>query len=76
MTPGNKLMAASIQEKNGSLLVGKPQLLFQTDSILTPFRNYDVTADGEKFLLITRSEHPDKASISLITNWTELLQKQ
>jgi hypothetical protein len=76
MTPGNKLMAASIQEKNGSLLIGKPQLLFQTDSILTPFRNYDVTADGETFLLITRSEHPDKPSISLITNWTELLQKK
>ncbi len=76
LATGNQLMAASIQEKNSSLEIAGRQLLFQTNSGLSDFRNYDVTSDGERFLLITPSERSNKGTITLITNWTELLQRK
>jgi hypothetical protein len=72
----NKMMAAGVQEKNGSLEVGNPKTLFQTNSVLSAFRTYDVTADGKKFVVITPAVQPSAEAITLVVNWPALLEKK
>jgi hypothetical protein len=72
----NKLMAAEVQEKNGSLEVGNPKTLFQTNSVRSAFRTYDVTADGKKFVVITQAVQPNAEAITLVVNWPALLDKK
>ncbi|NIW24138.1 MAG: hypothetical protein GWN29_05960, partial [Gammaproteobacteria bacterium] len=49
---GEEVMAVSIQPGPG-FVAGNPQRLFEDDYILGPGgRNYDVSPDGEAFLMI------------------------
>ena len=72
MAAGNKLVAAEIHEKDASIEIGKRQDLFQTNAAPSNFRNYDVTADGKRFLLVTQSQSKSPA-LNLIVNWQDLL---
>ena len=74
MAAGNKLVAAEIREKDSSIEIGKRQELFQTKAAPSNFRNYDVTADGKRFLLVTQSQSKGPA-LNLIVNWMDLLSK-
>ena len=74
----NTLVSVPIQVKIDGIEVGTPHALFRLRSplgnvgLISP---YDVTADGQRFIVI---ETPEQASkpITLVTNWTsELKQK-
>jgi dipeptidyl aminopeptidase/acylaminoacyl peptidase len=74
----NTLVSVPIQVKIDAVEVGTPHALFRLRSplgnvgLISP---YDVTADGQRFIVI---ETPEQASkpITLVTNWTsELKQK-
>ena len=68
-----KMMSVSVDPGDASLKLTLPKPLFQTrlefDSLL---RQYDVSADGNRFLLA----QPLEASvpITVIVNWPELLK--
>ena len=71
----NTLIAAPITLKPGEVEVGNPQTLFRpynyvgSVGVLSP---YDVTADGQRFVLIMTPEQTPRP-ITLVTNWnTEL----
>ena len=74
LSADNRLMAAEVQEKNGSLEIGNPKTLFQTNSVRSPFRTYDVTSDGKKFVIITQPAQTGAESITLVVNWPALLK--
>jgi Tol biopolymer transport system component len=74
MAPG-LLMAADIQEKDDSIAVGTRHELFPTTAA-SPYRNYDVTADGSRFIIITTSGQPGTMGLTLIQNWQALLKKK
>ena len=76
LTMGNELMAAEIREKNASLEIGTPQILFRTSSAPSAFRTYDVTRDGMKFIFIAQPSENTAIGITLITNWLRLLDKE
>ncbi len=75
MSAENELMAAGVQEKNGSLEIGNPQPLFQTNTARSAFRTYDVTADGRKFVVITQPTQSSAEPLTLVINWPALLKK-
>jgi hypothetical protein len=56
-----------------------PRSLFRGDYQHTnPVRNYDVTADGQRFLMVRRDRLPlvDEATeIQLVLNWHEELKR-
>jgi serine/threonine protein kinase len=75
----NKLMAVKIQESGTSLSIGRAQALFQTNPPATQWASwrYDVTADGKRFIVVTRLPAPPSAEpITLVVNWPALLAKQ
>ena len=76
MAPGNILTAAGIQEKGGSIEVVARQVLFPTNAAASFFRNYDVNADGSKFLIVMPSGQAGTRELTLIANWQALLQKK
>jgi len=72
---GNKMMAAPIDTQHG-FSAGTPKMLFQGQYVTlansTP--NYDVTADGQKFLMLKSTVQP--AQINVVVNWFEELKQK
>ncbi len=70
----DEIFAASITEKGTGLEIGTPKLLFKMNvsGVGTP---YDVTPDGQRFLLNT-SEEEGAAPLYLVTNWLAELKKK
>jgi Tol biopolymer transport system component len=72
----NKMMSAAIVESATSLEIGKIQTLFQTRATTTPSWTYDVTADGKKFVILSRDPQAGVGPVTLITNWLALLRQK
>jgi len=70
-----KLMAVDVK-LGASFEADAPKTLFETRVlVLTSFRNhYAVTADGQRFLVVTTLEETNITPISVIVNWTNDLK--
>ena len=73
-----KVMAIPVKT-TGNFEAGAPATLFQTRtrqpiSVMDAF-SYDVTSDGQKFLINTRMDDTNAAPLSIILNWTSELEK-
>jgi len=80
LSADSAMMAVDINASGSSLDVGVPKMLFKTDLPLGPLvgaeRNYNaVSADGQKFLIKVPPADLSVTPISIILNWTRLLQK-
>ena len=71
-----RIMSVSVDSGGGSLKLSLPKPLFPTrlefDSV---FRQYDVSADGRRFLLAQPLEESTSVPITVMVNWPELLKK-
>ena len=76
IAPDGKMMAVSAEANGDVFKAGNPQPLFQTEitSIAHTFYQYDVTADGQNFLINTRTEQPARP-ITLLINWAAALKR-
>jgi eukaryotic-like serine/threonine-protein kinase len=76
---GDKMMAVEITAQP-SFSVGKPKVLFEGRYVLTAatFPNYDVSPDGQRFLMIKPSEQEQAAptQINVVLNWFEELKRR
>ena len=73
--PDNRLMAAQVRIGEGSFQVGAIEPLFQTRAMGSVWR-YDVSNDGQRFLVNTALPDTSSPEITLILNWTEMLRKK
>jgi serine/threonine-protein kinase len=73
----NKMMAVDVTTQ-GTFSAGKPRVLFEGSYVPTPltFQDYDVSPDGQRFLMLK----PDKAQfppqINVVLNWSEELKQK
>jgi hypothetical protein len=76
---GRKMMAVEIATKP-SFSAGKPRVLFEGDYLPTPlqFPNYDVSPNGQRFLMLKPSEQEAAAptQINVVLNWFEELKRR
>jgi Tol biopolymer transport system component len=72
---GNRIMAVEVRDKGASLEIGAGQGL-PIHSTPSPFRTYDVTGDGKKFIIVTQHAEPNAKAITMIANWPTLLEKK
>ncbi len=63
-----KLMAAEVNEKGDTLEIGNAQPLFETRPNDSPGTHYDVTRDGQRFLVQTAGEG-GSPPLTLVVNW-------
>jgi eukaryotic-like serine/threonine-protein kinase len=73
ISPDNKVMAAEVSPSGGRLEVGTVHALFETRLYRSSGSPFDVTGDGQRFL-INRWE--PSSSIMLIENWDAELKKK
>ncbi|MGP8244983.1 MAG: hypothetical protein ACLQVN_10750 [Bryobacteraceae bacterium] len=75
MTSDGDLMVVPVDAGGDSFQAGRPQLLFHSARPLpgTPWNLYDVSSDGQRFLLNVPFELSAVAPIELLTNWTQKL---
>ena len=73
-----KMMAVPIKT-GASFEAGSPVALFQTHRrapvSAQDFFSYDVTADGQRFLVITKVNEANPAPLSILLNWSSELEK-
>jgi eukaryotic-like serine/threonine-protein kinase len=76
VAPDGKMMAVAIELAGNSLQAASPKALFQTriTSITRTPHQYDVTSDGQKFLINSRPEQASQP-ITLYVNWPAALKK-
>ena len=76
---GDKMMAVEIATQPG-FSAGKPKVLFEGQYVPTPstFPNYDVSPDGQRFLMFKPSEQEQAAptQINVVLNWFEELKQK
>ena len=77
---GNKMMAVDIVTQP-SFAASKPRMLFEGPYLPNPFApspNYDVSPDGQRFLMIKPTEQAQAAAtqINVVLNWFEELKQK
>jgi Tol biopolymer transport system component len=75
MTPGGRMMAAGVHAAGGDFQFEPAHMLFQTRPIPETWNLYDVSPDGQRFLLNLPLEWSSAAPITVVTNWTEKLKE-
>jgi Tol biopolymer transport system component len=76
---GNKVMAVDIATQPG-FVAGTPRMLFEGRYRSAPFpiANYDVSPDGQRFLMVKPSEQEQAVptQINVVLNWFEELKQK
>ncbi len=76
---GDKTMVASIQTQDQTLSAGSPRVLFEGQYVRhsSPpgFQYYDISDDGQQFLMIKRGEGSQSGQINVVLNWFEELKR-
>ena len=73
---GNRLVAREVQEKGASLDFLATKSLFAIQSGPSPYRSYDVTGDGKKFIVVSGGAELNTRGITIMANWPELLGRE
>ena len=75
---GNRMMVVSV-ETDPTFLSGRPEVLFEgtyvTSRISTGNPYYDISPDGQRFLMIKSAEGSQSAQINVVLNWFEELKR-
>jgi len=71
----NKMMAAEIKTSGSSFVIGAVRQLFETRAYRSQVGAYDVSADGQRFILANEPGQPNEA-ITLVLNWDAELKKK
>jgi dipeptidyl aminopeptidase/acylaminoacyl peptidase len=69
LAPDNKLMAVQVSVFGESLTFGNAQPLFEVRPASAPGTHYDVSRDGQRFL-VNSSGEGSSAPMTLVVNWT------
>jgi serine/threonine protein kinase len=75
MGPDRRLVAAEVTVQGGTLEVGQVRPLFGAANMTQGLPIYDVSADGQRFLLRTFPEQKAGEPLTLVQNWTAGLKK-
>ncbi|HEY1468247.1 MAG TPA: protein kinase [Candidatus Acidoferrum sp.] len=73
-SPDNKVMSADVRTSGSKFEVGAIHTLFETRSYGI-FGRYDVTADGQRFIVLYEAAQPT-AAVTLVVNWDAELKKK
>ena len=76
---GNRMMAVDIATRP-AFTAGRPQMLFDRSYVSNQLPQtlpvYDVSPDGQRFLMVKEGERPAAPPVEVVVNWTEHLKRQ
>jgi hypothetical protein len=73
-------MAAAVKGEGSAFEVGAVRPLFEVHRRLSGYScfqgyNYDVSADGQRFLVNTVTDRPAPVPMTVVTNWISTIRK-
>ncbi len=71
----NRIMATEVSSKSDTFEVGATTPLFKTRAV-RPGKAYEVSPDGQRFLVNTNFEEKDISPLTLVVNWNAELMKK
>jgi hypothetical protein len=77
---GPRMIAVSVSTRE-EVTLGAPSVLFEGSFDVDPFNNdatnYDVTEDGQRFVMVRRTTDPGRSrqQLTVVVNWTEELKR-
>ncbi len=77
LSADNALMAAEVSGQGSSFQVRNVRPLFRTNlaaALRVSMGNYDVSADGKRFLITQTAEQANPSPVTLVVNWTAELK--
>jgi hypothetical protein len=78
-SPENQLMAVAIRATQDRLEIGVPRALFAIrppPPVRLDAYPYDVSPDGQRFVVNTLMDHTTSSTITVVLNWTAGLPNQ
>jgi eukaryotic-like serine/threonine-protein kinase len=73
IAPDGTMMAVPVEAKGSTFKAETPEALFRTQIVAHGFYQYDVSADGQTFIINTRATEQGPPPITILINWeTEL----
>jgi Tol biopolymer transport system component len=69
------IMAVAVREVGGGLDLGRPQRLMRAGSEASTIHSFDVTPDGQRFLVQLQPTAADQTLLTVVTNWQAALRK-
>jgi Tol biopolymer transport system component len=73
LSPDQRVMAVAVREKNGTFEFDPPRALFQTHALGGLGNRYDVSDDGQRFLVLIQKEE-NSSPLTLVLNWSSGLK--
>ena len=81
---GGKLLVVGIDERDGSLVVGSPAVVFDdryrldTGGAAGGVANYDISPDGNRFVMVEEPNTPASTEprLNVILNWGDELKRR
>jgi eukaryotic-like serine/threonine-protein kinase len=74
--PGGKLMAVAVQAGPSGFRYEAPRELFTADYDQRRHHSFDVTHDGQRFLLIQRPPQRDSLQLTIVSDWRAALRSR
>ena len=74
ITSGGRMMSVNVHPKGTEFQFDEARLLFETRPIPHTWNLYDVSRDGQRFLVNLPLEWSNSSPITVVTNWTEKLK--
>jgi len=81
IAPGGALMAAEVHTTGSTFVASTPTVLFRPQILgglggaPTTLWRYDISKDGQRFLINTAGDEKSSAPITITTQWQELMKK-
>ncbi len=71
----NQMLAVEIETEEG-LRAGRPHVLFEKEFEFTNnFRNYDISLDGKRFVMVQTPDSTERGQLEIVFNWFEELER-
>jgi len=68
-------MEVAVEERGSGLAFGQPQALFQ-HRFTSNGPGFDVSADGERFLVVEPAENVPPEPVTVVVNWPAAIEAQ
>jgi hypothetical protein len=70
------MITVNVDEKVEDLSLGSPRALFHLANNAGIYGTFDVTSDGQRFLITETNSPSSTAPLTLVTNWDAELKKR
>jgi Tol biopolymer transport system component len=72
---GNRIIGVAVEDLGSGLAFGQPELIFENRRA-TRNAHYQVSADGQRFLVVESAEISDPEPITVVVNWPAAIEAQ